>query len=250
MKHFSSFTVSLLTHLGILALVFVVYKTYKHTINAKEASKEKFICIKAQQIVSSTKEIKQKKTFKKEEVKAKKAHSTKQKKEIKKTPKKIIKKTPRKKLQKKVENKQVESHTESIKQEEKLQKTQASKITKTKPPQKQFRPKAPLPSPITTPVVKKNYTKEYLDKNIAKIRALIQENIYYPRKARKRHIEGTVILRFQITIEGIIKDITVISSDHDVLTNAAKQVLILIEDQVPKPKENITITLPISYKLR
>ena len=93
------------------------------------------------------------------------------------------------------------------------------------------------------------YSQEYIDKNIAKIRELIAQNIYYPRKARRRHIEGEVVLQFSITTSGTITNVKVLSSNHDVLSYAAKQVLILIEEKVPKPKEKVTLTLPIEYKL-
>jgi len=110
-----------------------------------------------------------------------------------------------------------------------------------------------MPTPKITKntihVKKENYQKTYIDKNLSKIRKLIEENIYYPRKARRKHIEGEVILKFCITKNGEIEKLNVVSSSSDILTHAAKQVIIMIENQLPKPKEDITITIPLNYRL-
>ncbi len=276
MKNISSFTLSILTHAAILLAIFFAYQGYKHTVQSKETAQEKYICIQTKQFVAPTPK-KEKEHKKKRVTKPKKSQEKPKKVEKKeKKHKKVIKKQTTKKkrtlqeepkLQKKTEKKK-ESKTQETKEKEiKEQKCEqeVKKRVKEKPdeiipaklpeepkpaPQVQQKPKSAQPSPVTTPVVKKEYSKEYIDKNLAKIRELIQENIYYPRKARRRNIEGKVVLRFTITTAGTIQNVQVVSSAHNILTHAAKQVLIMIEDELPKPKEEIEITLPLTYTLR
>lgn len=91
--------------------------------------------------------------------------------------------------------------------------------------------------------------KEYIDDNIAKIVALLQENLHYPRRARKRGIQGEVLVRFTLSVEAHISEIKVLSSNSEILSRGAVQTIKNIDNKLPKPKQNITFNVPIAYTL-
>ena len=247
MKNFSSFIVSIFIHSIILLLFFFSYTTIQKILE-QHKKKETTLCIKLNNCIVTPKntslqksslikepikKIKNKKVQKKTFTKKKKLKKTTKHilptpkpkpKKITKTPKKTVKKqslkTTVKKQRRKTDHKE-SLHVNSLLQQKKIKEKQQEQ----------------------------SYKQIYIDKNLHKIRELIKENLYYPRKARRRHIEGKVILKVTISKQGTIKNIDIISSDHTILTHAAKQIFILIEDQIPKPKKEITLTVPISYKL-
>jgi protein TonB len=92
--------------------------------------------------------------------------------------------------------------------------------------------------------------KEYLEENIAKIRQLIGDNLYYPRSARKRGKVGEVIVRFKLLKDSTVKDIEIISSKSDILGRAARKTIENLSGEFPKPKEELTIKVPIDYQLK
>jgi len=91
--------------------------------------------------------------------------------------------------------------------------------------------------------------KEYIDENIAKIIALLKENLYYPRRARKRGIQGEVLVHFTLSSKAEISNIEVLSSSSEVLSRGAIQTISNVNNILPKPKQEITFNIPISYML-
>ncbi|HIP55289.1 MAG TPA: energy transducer TonB [Sulfurimonas autotrophica] len=91
--------------------------------------------------------------------------------------------------------------------------------------------------------------EEYLKENLAKIATLIKENLYYPRVARKRGIQGSVTVRFILLQDATVIQITTISSNSEILTRAAIKTIKELSGEFPRPKRNLTITLPIQYSL-
>lgn len=90
-------------------------------------------------------------------------------------------------------------------------------------------------------------------KIIGHIRDKIKYHFYYPRIAQKRNWQGTVTLNLNINKTGEIKDVSILkSSGHDVLDNAALEVLNKIKNKqflahiVTKEE---SIQLPITYQL-
>ncbi|MDQ7067100.1 MAG: energy transducer TonB [Sulfurimonas sp.] len=73
--------------------------------------------------------------------------------------------------------------------------------------------------------------------------------MYYPRRARKRGIEGEVLVRFTLSVEAKISDVEILSSSSEVLSRGALQTIKNIDYKLPKPKQKITFNVPISYKL-
>ncbi|MGB5965212.1 MAG: TonB family protein [Sulfurimonadaceae bacterium] len=96
-----------------------------------------------------------------------------------------------------------------------------------------------------------NITPEdaYVKAHIAEIMALLRKNLYYPRMARKRGIEGKVLVRFELMENGDIKNITVIESARDVLARSAITTIERLDGKFPLPTERLVLNVPIMYQL-
>lgn len=91
--------------------------------------------------------------------------------------------------------------------------------------------------------------KKYVDNNIVQIAKLLQENLYYPRRARKRGLEGEVIVRFVLLADAKVSSVKVLSSTNDILSRAAIKTIENLSLKFPKPTEKLTLSVPILYKL-
>lgn len=174
---------------------------------------------------------------------------------IKKVKPKLKKKVKRKK---KIEKKKV-----ALKKEKKVIKAKVSNIVKPTPlvQKKQVENKSVIKQPrLATPSSKvvKNPTvvktlsaqEQYIKENLAKIRTLLQENLYYPRRARKRGKEGVVKIKFRLSKSAEISNIQIIESKSDILSHGAIKTLESLSFKLPPPKEELILNVPISYKLR
>lgn len=92
--------------------------------------------------------------------------------------------------------------------------------------------------------------KNYLDQHIQKIVSLLQENLYYPRSARKRGITGEVIVKFTLLKDATAQYIEVTSSNSKILSKAAIKTIKNLSGEFPKPQEKLIIHVPIKYQLR
>jgi|APCry4251928276_1046603.scaffolds.fasta_scaffold127636_2 periplasmic protein TonB len=85
------------------------------------------------------------------------------------------------------------------------------------------------------------------------IKQLIIDNIHYPAKAKKKRIEGEVIIQFTIGIDGFISSIEVIKSVNKELDIEAIRVLMLMERWEPAYQRGspvkYTLTQSIMFKL-
>ncbi len=97
---------------------------------------------------------------------------------------------------------------------------------------------------------KEQILQEYYKNNLAKIAQLLQDNLYYPRSARKRGIVGQVIVKFRLATDTKAYDIEIISSNSKILSRAAKKTIKNLSGKFPKPKEELILKVPIDYKLR
>lgn len=182
--------------------------------------------LKSETLVEQKEQVKEEKKEKKEI------------KEIKKVVEKIIEKPIEKQkntISKKVETKEIENEkfTEKNELAEAISKQLQSSNTET-----------PIQN-IKTVVDEK---KEYLDKYLSQIRESINKNITYPPKAKKLLIEGTVIVRFKITENGSVEDITIIDG-HKFLQSATIEAIEEASKEFPKTNKSIEIQIPIEYKL-
>ncbi len=243
MRHTPSFFVSVAIHLVFAAVAFYIYK-YAFIV-AKKASEEKKVCVSLKCIHhEDSKQVEKKQKVEKKSKKTpvkKVKKQTKQIKKLKKTPKKEQKKSPPK----------------VIKQQLELPKTDKVSKPLTTPVQQQ--PKEVVISEVksltkpvvdTKPLEQKSSQDLYLDKHIAKIQKLLSENLYYPRRARKRGIEGVVKVHFHLNKQGEVSAIEILSSKYDVLSRAAVQTLQNLSGEFPKPDEELELNVPIHYSLK
>lgn len=89
----------------------------------------------------------------------------------------------------------------------------------------------------------------YIEAHLSEIMALLRENLYYPRMARKRHIEGEVTVRFVLLKNGEIEDITVVKAERDILARSAVTTIERLDGKFPFPTERLVLNVPIAYQL-
>lgn len=159
------------------------------------------------------------------------------KKEIKEKVKKVEKKIEKnKKIQKKELVKKEEPSEQNI--EKKTENNTEQKTTQ-------------IEKPLTNQIFSNQQTddkKVYLDKHLIQIRNLINQNVKYPRRARKLSIEGIVIVQFKITENGSVENITIIDG-HKFLQSATIEAIVEASKSFPKTNKSIEIQIPIEYKL-
>ncbi|MDA3945420.1 MAG: energy transducer TonB, partial [Helicobacteraceae bacterium] len=90
----------------------------------------------------------------------------------------------------------------------------------------------------------------YVKAHIAEIMALLRKNLYYPRMARKRGIEGTVIVRFELLASGKVKNIIIVEASRKILGQAAVTTIKRLNGKFPLPSERLFLNVPIMYRLR
>jgi len=92
--------------------------------------------------------------------------------------------------------------------------------------------------------------REYLQEHLAKIVQLLKDNLYYPRRARAMQEEGEVIVKFVLSKDARAHSIEVISSKSKILSRSAIKTIEDLSGKFPKPKEDLTLHVPINYSLR
>ena len=92
--------------------------------------------------------------------------------------------------------------------------------------------------------------KEYIDVNLAKISELLSDNLYYPRRARKKRVEGIVVVRFKLFTNAQVDSVSIVSSKHKILSRAAIKTIENLSGKFPKPKEELILQIPIKYSLK
>lgn len=92
--------------------------------------------------------------------------------------------------------------------------------------------------------------ERYLKQHLAIISQLLQENLYYPRMARKRGITGDVLVSFELLGSGEAVRVSVISGDTSILNHAAVTTIERLSGRFPKPGEPIILQVPIRYRLQ
>ncbi|MDD4330475.1 MAG: TonB family protein [Aliarcobacter sp.] len=176
----------------------------------------------------------------KPEIKEEKKEPEPQTKEIVKEEK--IVETPKPITPKKVEKKEIEKKTVEKITEKKVVEKQELEPTKKIQEQVFNKIEEKAPQPLI------NEKKDYLDKHLAQIRNLINQNVKYPLKAKKLSIEGIVTVRFRINENGTIENITILDG-HKFLQSATIEAIEEASKNFPKTNQSIEIQIPIEYKL-
>ena len=176
----------------------------------------------------------------KPEIKEEKKEPEPQTKEIIKEEK--IVETPKPITSKKVEKKEIEKKTVEKITEKKVVEKQESEPSKKIQEQVFNKIEEKAPQPLV------DEKKDYLDKYLAQIRNLINQNVKYPLKAKKLSIEGIVTVRFKINENGTIENITILDG-HKFLQSATIEAIEEASKNFPKTNQSIEIQIPIEYKL-
>lgn len=90
----------------------------------------------------------------------------------------------------------------------------------------------------------------YVQEHIATIAALLKEYLYYPRMARKRHIEGEVLAVFTLQADGTVRDVSVKKHARAMLDNAAIRTIESLSGRFPHPEGTMTLEVPIRFVLK
>jgi protein TonB len=117
---------------------------------------------------------------------------------------------------------------------------------------------APLSPSVETPKITHlpiapsvNIEKEFLNAHLGEIRALLIQNLKYPRNAQRLKMQGEVRVSFRLKSDGSVENIDVIqSSGFELLDEDARALIKNTAPQFPKPTKNISFSIPLSYLLR
>jgi len=90
---------------------------------------------------------------------------------------------------------------------------------------------------------------EVKDTFLSEIQVIIEKHKTYPKWARKMHIEGTVLLEFEITQEGkLLWSKVLVTSGNTALDEHALSVLQKASEEFPNPPIKKIIKVPMGYK--
>lgn len=237
-RHSNSLFLSLFIHFLLIVLILFMSKSY---IEVKEE--------KEQKIVLNISTIEFEKEVSEPEVQKEEFCAPKEKKEIQEKPKKVkeVKKEQKivdERVEEKIKQKDkieniAEIKNESIKQN--IVQTQAKQVDNTSNQVQKTVPAEVLKQPSAQ--------EEYSEINKQKILELLRDNLYYPMSARKRNIMGVVKVSFTLDTNAKVCNIHVEESQSDVLSRAAVQTIEELSGKFPKPKKEITLSIPINYNL-
>lgn len=230
-RYFNSFFIALCFYIFFAIGIFYISANDKIIINKTEVPKT--ISLNHVELKPELKPLQ-------EEIKKEEPKVEEKKEEVKKELIEKVVETPKPSIKKKIEKKVVEKkeevkkETETIKKVEELPSKTTEKITTAE--------KDTLAKPIV------DEKKDYLDKHLAQIRNIINQNVKYPMKARKLSIEGIVVVRFKILEDGSVENIEIIDG-HKFLQNATIEAIQEASKEFPKTNKSIEIQIPIEYKL-
>ncbi|NPA73632.1 MAG: TonB family protein [Epsilonproteobacteria bacterium] len=91
--------------------------------------------------------------------------------------------------------------------------------------------------------------QQYLKVNFSKIASAINDAKFYPKKARKLHIEGTVKIKFLLKHDKTVKILDV-SCNKRFLKKAAIKIIQKASTEFPPPPKDIEINIPIEFRLK
>ena len=172
------------------------------------------------------------------------------KKEVEKTPKEIIPKELKKEVRKEIKKPLVPKTIKPVKEVKKQEIPKKMQVVEdiivNKDIQIQKEPTIPTTQTNANQVV--NDKNVYLDENLVRIRNLINQNVKYPKRARKLSIEGIVTIKFKILENGTIENLIIIDG-HKFLQDATIEAIQEASKNFPKANTSIEIQIPIEYKI-
>lgn len=235
-RHTNSFILSLLVHLLLFSALFF---SVDYVVSNSMHKKEEKVCVSLTCLVKHQ-EVKKAHVPQKTQVKK----VVKEKKKV--LVKKVLKQEKVKKIIKEVIKEEV---TPELEVEELSQ-----PVVDFKPADEPIEKSDVVVTPTHSDIVikkdvKHSPQKNYVNQHLAKISELLQENLYYPRRARKRGVQGEVIVKFDLSTQAEVSNIEVISSSSKILSRGAIKTIQNLSMKFPKPEEKLTLSVPIAYKL-
>ena len=239
-RYFNSFLITLVFYSFFAFLLFYLFMDKKMILDEPKTIQKislSHIELEKKPVVNQIKEENIIQKEKKEQIKE----------EIKPEPiEKVVKKEEKKKVPEKPKEKKIEKEKVVKKEEIKEQKNPTKEENVKENTVNSTIQKETKELPATKPVIDEK--KEYLEKHLALIRDLINQNIKYPLKAKKLSIQGVVIVKFKLNEDGVIENITIIDG-HKFLQNATIEAIEEASKKFPKTNKSIEIQIPIEYKL-
>ena len=115
--------------------------------------------------------------------------------------------------------------------------------------------------PLTTPQEKStssvvttnqsvSYEARYMEDNLALINALIKKHLSYPRMAKKRGLQGKVLVSFRLQTNGEVVRINTTGNASPIFKKSAIETIRKAAGSFPVTQENLDLQIPIVYKLR
>lgn len=248
----SSFFISFLFHLIVLLIVFYIY----NLLSANSTKSQKSVAINLSHCVAScgcrsSSEPKVEKEIPKQKI------------EKKKIEKKVVvkKAVEKKKIEKKVQTTAVKKvlKTDAVKEPAEKEKaveeaveedsSELSAQNELAQVQEEVEDASSPNEGSGVETIEKSSQELYVEENISKIAQMLKDNLYYPTRARKRSIEGEVVIKFTLLKNSEIKDVKIVKHSHAVLDASAVKTINSLNGKLPSPKEAITLEVPINYKL-
>ncbi len=84
---------------------------------------------------------------------------------------------------------------------------------------------------------------------VSRVRRLIDDRKRYPRQAERRGVEGTVLMRLQLTAGGLVGAIEMVDPAHKLLEKATRSAVERVGDFPPPPEGVSWIEVPVRYQL-
>ena len=177
------------------------------------------------------------------------------------TPTKKVEKTSKEVKKPRVEKKIVPVKRPSVKQVAVLEPEVKKPVEEIKPQEKKTEPVEEIlvtkteenventSSVVTVSKPAISSEAQYMQDNIALINALIKKNLYYPRLAKKRGLQGKAMVSFTLNLEGQVLDIQALGVLSSILKKSAIKTVRKASDSFPHPKEVLALRIPIVYKL-
>ena len=240
-RHSNSLLISIFIHITLFIVLVFVYENF---FNKPKKEEEVKLCMKLCHVAKKKPEpIVKKKVIEKPKPKP--------------LPKKVEKPKPKKKpkpkIEKKVVKKKIVAKKKVLVVKEKIPPKEIEIVENIAPviiEKVVFEEPTPVVIQETSQERAKRVENDYLDEHIKKIITLLRDNLYYPRSARKRGITGEVIVKFELLQNGEVKYVEVTSSKSEILTRAAIKTINDLSGDFPKPQEDLTLHVPISYSLK
>lgn len=244
-RHTTSFTFSLLVHLGVGVLLLFMFSEQK-VQPPKEAPS---ICIslaqiqvqKPQQSATPKQQIQKSEPIQSPKLLPKKSVA------LPKEALPILKEEPQ---AAEAEPQTTQKQTEPLKESAVVQEALAEQNVQEANQSAVGENKAVLEQEENVQHAKEIQSDRYMQMHLEEIVRLLQEHLYYPRSARKRMIQGEVTVRFRLTKEAKVRDIEVVASEYEILSRAAVKTLEELSEKFPQPQEEIVLSVPIDFRLK